>query len=139
MCWICSCILCEIFMSTNLTKTRHCLHWTCVWPELDVFVIALIFLFTWEIYYNFYLFSVEKEIGDIDKCHLQAMPGFGKSVYPCKSDDSGYSWGNTFDENPVVEALVCDLNQDFIQKKSLGRDSDNLKAVKSRINKNLFM
>ena len=63
-------------------------------------------------------------------------------VSPCKSDDSGYSSGNSFDDNPKVEALVSNLNQDFIEKKSIGkmgRGSANFKALRSRINRNLIM
>ena len=44
-----------------------------------------------------------------------------------------------FNENPKVEALVCDLNKAFIEKKSLSRESNNFKIVKSRINKKLVM
>ena len=94
--------------------------------------------------YNFFsfFFSIGKETVDKDKSTPEWKTGVTNNISSCKSDDSGYMSGNAFNENPKVEALVSNLNQDFIEKKSIGtmgRDSANFKAVKSRINRNLFM
>ena len=93
-------------------------------------------------FFFFFFFSLENKTGGIDKYLPERKLCVPKSVSPCKSDDSGYLSGNAYDENPKVEALVSNLNQDFITKKSIGRmgrDSANFKAVRSRINQNLFM
>ena len=89
-----------------------------------------------------FFFSLEKKTVDKDISLPQQTGDVPKNVSPCKSDDSRYGSGNAFEENPKVETLVSNLNQDFIEKKSigrLGRESANFKAVRSRINRNLFM
>ena len=89
----------------------------------------------------FFLIFFSKK-ADEERWTPERKLGVTKNVSPCKSDDSGYGSGNAFDENPKVEELVSNLNEDFIEKKSigrLGRDSANFKALRTRINRNLYM
>ena len=93
---------------------------------------------------NFFFFAKfvlfrKTEGGGIEKHASESKPENMKDLSPCKSDDSGYSSGNSFDENPFIEGLVNDINDAFIQKKSLGMNSENLKVVKSMINRKLIM
>ena len=120
-------------MSTNCsyseTGTRHKSNVL----EIHYTIFCSFFLF---------FFSIGNEKVDKDKSTSKQKTAVTKNVSPCKSDDSGYNSGSSFDENPKVEALVSNLNQDFMEKKSIGamgRDSANFKAVKSRINRNLCM
>ena len=57
---------------------------------------------------------------------------------PTKSDDSGYSSANSFDDDPMVEQLVSNIKNDFDKKATLGHDSSNLQSIKCRINTNLY-
>ena len=58
---------------------------------------------------------------------------------PTKSEDSGYSSANSFDDDPMVEKLVSNIKNDFDEKATLARDSSNFQSIKSRINTNLYM
>ena len=57
---------------------------------------------------------------------------------PTKSDDSGYSSANSFDDDPMVEQLVSNIKNDFDEKATLAHDSSNLQSIKCRINTNLY-
>ena len=56
-----------------------------------------------------------------------------------KSDDSGYSSTTSFDDDPMVERLVCNIKNDLDKKAMMGCDSNNLQSIKCRINTNLYM
>ena len=55
-----------------------------------------------------------------------------------KSEDSGYSSANSFDDDPMVEKLVLNIKNDFDEKATLARDSSNFQSIKCRINTNLY-
>ena len=61
-----------------------------------------------------------------------------QKVSPMKSDDSGYSSATSFDDDPMVERLVCSIKNDFNEKATMGHDSNNLQSTKCRINTNLY-
>ena len=61
-----------------------------------------------------------------------------QKVSPTKSDDNGYSSTTSFDDDPMVERLVCNI-KNFDKKAMMGRDSNNLQSIKCRINTNLYM
>ena len=54
---------------------------------------------------------------------------------PSKSDDSGYGSTESFDDNPVIKALVFDMKNDYDERDSMGVNSDKQMFLKSRINR----
>ena len=81
--------------------------------------------------------KIRAEIEQEKKIKEELQRGNDKTS-PTKSDDSGYSSANSFDDDPMVEQLVSNIKNDFDEKATLPRDSSNLQSIKCRINTNLY-